>query len=86
MSTAVQGYEYTGKRSLILLQFSPDDEDAVVFATCRQLLRTADTLESLDGPALCENDIDLETITDLSDGGSVSTSSNHTWARARTSM
>lgn len=65
MSTAVQGYEYTGKRSLILLQFSPDDEDAVVFATCRQLLHTADTLEPLRSPPLGENHEDFEAVADL---------------------
>lgn len=61
------GYEYTGEHyCLILLQFTTYYEDAVAILVCCELLRSTDTLEPLCGPALCEDDINLETVADLS--------------------
>ena len=62
----VQGYEYTLYSFLILLEIPPNDEHAVAFATCCHLLHAPDPLEPLHGPALGEDDKDLESVSDLS--------------------
>ncbi len=52
-------------RRLILLELSPEDERAVAVWLRAQLLHAADALDPLWTPALRDDDVDLETITDL---------------------
>ena len=68
----VQGYEYTLYSFLILLEIPPNDEHAVAFATCCHLLHAPDPLEPLHGPALGEDDKDLEAVADLPEARKVS--------------
>ena len=53
----------------VALECPLDDEHPVTVARCCQLLQTADVLESLHGPALGEDDVDFETVADLSENG-----------------
>ena len=51
---------------LILLQVPSDHEHPLPVSCCRDLLNTADTLETLEcGAVLRQHDVDLQTITDL---------------------
>ena len=57
------------QRPLVLLQFSPEDEHAVAVRPRTQLLHVPHGLEPLWTAALCDNDVDFETVADLSENG-----------------
>ncbi len=49
----------------ILLQFTSNNKDAIAFTTRCQLLNTGHTFEPLNRPAVREDDVDFETVTNL---------------------